>query len=97
MLTRYINFVNMEQRLSKSEEEAEAIAAGFCSATYGETPHGGRKTLCYFYDKSGNPCNESEAATLQILEFDANNICVFSIITEARPARNDDILKYRPE
>ena len=76
-----VNFADMEPK--SNNPEAEAITAGVCVATYGETPHGGYKTLCYYFDESGCPCKENKAATLQILEFDKNNNCVFSLITEA--------------
>ena len=55
---------------------------GTFSVTEAPTPHGGVKTVVYFFDKEGEPCLEAEAAKLQILEYDASGICVFSLISE---------------
>lgn len=55
---------------------------GTFSANNGPTPHGGVKTVAYFYDKDGNPCEEGNAAKIQILEFDASDVCIFSLIAE---------------
>lgn len=54
----------------------------YSAVTYGDTPHGGVKTVAYFFDASGNRCREEDAASIQILEFDNNNTCVFSLIAE---------------
>lgn len=80
-----VEFVEGEEALNilSRTEERKAIEAGYCSETIGMGPNGGCRTLCYFYDSEGAPCEESEAATMQILEFDAENICIFSLITES--------------
>ena len=46
------------------------------------TPNGGVRMIGYFFDKDGNRCEEEKASQVQILEFDENDVCVFSIISE---------------
>ena len=69
-------------KIISKNEERKAIISGFCKETIGERPHGGARELCYFYDQEGNPCKETEAKKFQILEFDKENNCIFSMITE---------------
>ena len=47
-------------------------------------PHGGVKEVANFFDKDGNPCKEGMAHTIQILEYDENDVCVFSIIANGK-------------
>ena len=54
-----------------------------------KTPHGGVKMVAYFYDKDNNRCPEGKnVSRVQILEFDENDVCVFSIISAPKAEEN---------
>lgn len=48
----------------------------------GPTPHGGVVMVAYFYDAKDRRCVESKSKTTQILEFDDDGECIFSIISK---------------
>lgn len=41
--------------------------------TEGPTPNGGAYAIAFFRDANGKPCTESEAAGMEIVEFDARD------------------------
>lgn len=45
----------------------------------GATPHGGVKMTAFFYDADGKPCAESAAVTTHIIEYDKNDVPIFSL------------------
>ena len=53
--------------------------------TYGKTPHGGVKMVGYFFDKEGKPCEEKEAVTVLIGEYDKDDKCIFSVRSGPNP------------
>ena len=52
-----------------------------CREVVGKTPHGGVRMVAHFFDKKGKPCLEKNAKSTQIVEYDKNGICVFSVIS----------------
>lgn len=42
----------------------------------GPTPNGGTYSVAYFRDAEGNRCGKAEAASTEILEYDADDQCV---------------------
>ncbi len=52
-----------------------------CREVIGKTPHGGVRMVAHFFDENGKPCLERNAKTIQILEYDNNDVCIFSVIS----------------
>lgn len=47
------------------------------------TPHGGVRTVVFYFDAYDQPCSKSKAKKMQILEYDSSGVCIFSLISEA--------------
>lgn len=43
----------------------------------GATPNGGQYAILYFRDNNGRPCSESKAATVEAVEYSADDVELF--------------------
>ncbi len=64
-------------------EKSPVKSSEFYSVSYGKTPNGGVKTVAYFFAADGSPCREEDARSVQILEYDQNDVCVFSLKSQS--------------
>ncbi len=47
----------------------------------GPTPNGGVRMTAFFFDANDQPCEEKESVSVQIIEYDENDVPVFTIIS----------------
>lgn len=47
------------------------------------TPHGGVRTVVFYFNAENQPCSKFKAKKMQILEYDSSEVCIFSLISEA--------------
>ena len=50
--------------------------------------HGAVRGVAYYFDENDNRCERDKASKMQILEFDENDVCVFSIIGTCEKRRH---------
>lgn len=67
------------------------IPRGTYRVHVGRMPHGGVKEVGFFYDKQGFPCQEKDAETIQVIEYNEKDEPIFSIIS--MPQYNEFPLK----
>ena len=49
-----------------------------CKVTIGDTPHGGVKTISYFFDENRKPCTEDNACVINHTELNKDDKQIFS-------------------
>ena len=65
--------------------------------TLGLTPHGGVKTIAYFYDENHNPCTEEEASFINFSELDEQGNQVFSLFAMTKKGIEKNVSIFEEE
>lgn len=59
---------------------------------YGETPHGGIKSIVYYFNENREACNPNDAKYMNIVEYDENDNRLFEVYGMCNgSSKNDEI------